>query len=104
MFCNEQAIFLNRLYSINVPNPFNNLGIFYPSIFIKGGSVDIYGSGSKTQPSQISDMILNVENSNISGYDSFDIIPKYIYITQKSGETTEIVLGGLGAIDCGELS
>lgn len=104
MFYNQQTIELNKLYIINIPSPFNNLNMFFPTIFINGGAVDIYASGSNVQPQDVSDMILSSENSNISGYDSFYVIPKYIYITQKSGTTTEIIIGGINATDLGEFS
>lgn len=104
MFYNKQTLSLNKLYAIHIPQPFNNLDLFYPTVFIKGGSVNIYASGSSEVPTSISDMVLNKENTNISGYDSFFIIPQYIYVTQNSGTTTEIIIDGLNANEIGDLS
>jgi len=101
-FYHTETIELNKLYMLNIPNPFNNLNIFYPNIYINSGSVNIYASNSVTQPVQLLDMVLSKENTNIDGHDSFFIVPRYIYVTQNSGTSTEIILGGLGITDLGE--
>ena len=101
----KYALQLNTLYKVGVQVFFNNNSVFYPYIYINSGSVDIYGSSGLQVPESISDMVLSSENTNISGHDSFCIVPTYIYITQNTGTTTEIVVDGIEIHETfGELS
>jgi len=102
---NKQAINLNTLYRIDYINSDLALGVFSPSIFINGGIVNLGSSGSLTQPTLQTQMIVSAGDANVSGYCAFStILPTYIYITQVSGSTTEIVLDGLQATALGALS
>lgn len=65
------------------------------NIWIDSGSIDIYSSNSKTQPTQLSDMTLNTEDTNVTGIMALDIIPRWIYIDQNTGTSTEIVSTGI---------
>lgn len=66
-----------------------------PNLFIKDGTVDIYGSQSATEPTTIGEMVLNSENTNVSDISGFGFIPRYIFIQQNTGVTTEIVVSGV---------
>ena len=97
-------IALNRLYKSNKGIGINKVDLqLNPNIFINSGTVNIYGSNSKIQPTSVSDMTLNAENTAINGVVLFDVIPTWIAITQNSGTTTEIVLTGVNAQDKGSI-
>ena len=64
------------------------------AIEVIGGTVDIYGS-FKTPSSAPVEMDLT--KSGFVGIDKFDVMPKYLYITQDTGTTTHIGLVGLKA-------
>lgn len=96
---NKQALSLNKIYSISAQSTFGVPHFFKPNIFIKGGTVNLYSSGSLTQPTSKTDMSLATEDSSVSNHNTFEVIPEYIYLEQASGTTTEIVLEGLIATE-----
>ena len=101
---------LDTLYQITPSVHFFNHNVFYPKIFIDGGSIDIYASegdystGKMLPPSSLSDMVLERENTNISGYDTFFMLPIYIYMTQNTGTTTNILIDGINEPDIIEVA
>lgn len=76
----------------------------YPNLFINSGTVDVYGSNSATQPTSLSSMVLNDENTGVSGIVKFEIVPKWIAIVQNTGTTTELVSYGINASAMGAIS
>ena len=103
MFVDKTIIQLNHLYRILLPNTLACIN-YKPYIYINKGTVDVYGSGCLTQPTQLSDMTLEQENTAVDGFDTFDCIPEYVCVKQNTGESTEIVVAGLKVTDLGELS
>lgn len=103
MFIDKKIIELNHLYKLNLPNVLACLS-YKPYIYVNAGTVDVYGSGCLTQPTSLSEMTLEDENTAVDGFDIFECIPEYICVKQNTGETTEIVVAGLKVIDLGELS
>lgn len=103
MFVDKTIIQLNHLYRILLPNTLAYIN-YKPYIYINKGTVNVYGSGCLTQPTHLSDMTLEQENTAVDGFDTFDCIPEFICVTQNAGTTTEIVVAGLKVTDLGELS
>lgn len=104
MFIDRQQIELNHLYGVILPNTYDGLtGAFKPYIYINSGTVDVYGSGCFTQPTSLSELTLEEENTAVDGFDTFDLIPTYIVVKQNAGTSTEIVVSGLKLNDLGEI-
>lgn len=104
MFLDNQEIQLNHLYSVALPLSYNSQqGAFKPYIYINSGTVDVYGSGGLSQPTSLSELTLEDENTAVDGFDIFDLIPTYILVKQNTGTSTEIVVSGLRLNDLGEL-
>lgn len=104
MFIATHQIQLNHLYQITLPLSYNgHQGAFKPFLFINSGTVDVYGSSSLTQPTSLSNLVLEGDATAIEGYGIFELIPSYIVVKQNTGTTTEIILSGLEVKDLGEL-
>lgn len=87
----QRELQLNTLYSTSKLGGVSGVGSqLKPNIEVVG-SVNIYGAQEEpdTPPT---DMTLFVEN--FSGFDSFSVIPSYIYIT---GEASRITVTGVKA-------
>ena len=74
------------------------------NIWIDDGTVDVRGSNSASQPTASSQMTLNTENTNVVGNLIFGMLPRYLYISQNSGTTSEIVISGVEIVDLGAIS
>lgn len=96
----QQKLELDILYKTSLvgAESYNQIN---PNIFIKDGAVDIYGSNSEEKPASISEMILEIQDTNKTGLEAFDIVPRYIAIKQNTGTTTEIIVTGVIGIDQG---
>jgi len=104
MFCNKQQLQIGRLYELSIPNPFLNLGVYKPYIYINSGSIDIYGSDSNTQPLSLLNMASVASSTDIAGFSDFNIIPRYIAISQNIGSSTEIFISGISCKDLGAIT
>jgi hypothetical protein len=95
-----------RLYRASIINRGNqNLGeSLSPYLFVNSGTVNIYSSGSATQPTALSQMTLRTEETGVSGSSPFGAVPKYIAIIQASGTSTEITSDGIEIQDLGAIS
>lgn len=95
----ETTLLLGRLYRTGPAGTQRNA-----RLFINSGTVSVYGSDSATQPTALSQMTLNTENTGVSGIKEFGLVPKYIAIVQASGTTTELVSYGINAVNLAAIS
>ena len=70
---------------------------------IHGGTADIYGITSATQPTALSEMDLNAENTGVSGIIPFGIVPKYIAVKENT-PTPVVVFSGINLKAVGTVS
>jgi len=66
------------------------------NIEVVGGTVNIYGS--QLEPDSAPTGMYKTRDGFV-GIDSFGVIPNYLYIEQKTGETTSIILSGVRATE-----
>ena len=89
---NSESVSLDTLYECGGNNFVTGQSIYiYPS----NSTVDIYVSNSSTQPAAKANMILTSSDTNIGGLQRLDIIPKWIFIEQNTGTTSEIIINGV---------
>lgn len=92
---------LNKLYRTIGENETEYEGNLMPNLWVNSGSVNLYGSKSATQPTQLADMTLNIEDTNLQGFVPLSAIADYIYLEQNSGTSTEITITGINIKDLG---
>lgn len=102
----QETIQLNTLYEVVIKPVISGVSEQGAvSLFINSGSVDVYGSNSSLTPTSLSQMVLPSVNTDVSGIESFFIVPNYIAITQNSGTTTDLSLSGIKIVrDLGAIS
>lgn len=92
----QTTLSLSRLYEIKSLGGVSGGGSALNSSIWANDLVSIYGSNSATQPSSLSDMVLEESGTDVSGMlvlpGGASSIPRYIAIT---GAATEIVATGL---------
>lgn len=64
-----------------------------PSMFVLGGTVDVYGLESDTPPASKSD--LQLEYTSVSGHNTFNAIPRYFYIEEATATVSSVILTGV---------
>lgn len=99
----QKAIELDKLYEVEIGS---NAGTeqLRQSLFIKGGTVDVYGSNSATEPTSYSDMELREQDTDLKGVIPFDTIPRYIAVKENTATVTELILSGVGCKELGTVS
>jgi hypothetical protein len=101
----QQAISLNKLYKVNKkPVLSGESEQLVTNLYVNSGNVDVYGYNGATEPSSLSDMVLNHENTEVYGTIPFFAIPSYIAIVQNEGTTTELILTGFEAEEIKNIS
>jgi hypothetical protein len=73
------------------------------SIWVNSGTVNIYSSNSAVQPYMLTQMTLNTEDTNVGGLLKVSLVPKYIYVTQNTGTSSEIRIKGIKITSKGAL-
>lgn len=91
---------LNTLYKVSAKGGINGTEQIKPNIWVKTGSVDVYGSNYSEQPTIITDMRLHANNTNIFS-EPFGVIPTYIYIVENTATATGIIVSGLDVENLG---
>lgn len=86
---------LNKLYEVKERGGVSGTEQLKPNIYIKGGSVDIYGSNSATEPTGFADMGLTSNDTNVSAVKGLDVLPRYIAIQENTATVSEIVVSGI---------
>ena len=62
-----------------------------------GGTADIYGLTSATEPANLSDMDLPAENTGVKGIIPFEAVPMYIAVKQNAATVSEVIFTGIEA-------
>jgi len=99
----QTELTLGHLYEVKGKVAFSGSEQLSPSIYINSGTLDVYSSNSATQPTAKTEMALNLGDTGISGLNRFQVIPKYIYIEQNAGTSTEIIVSGISVTDRGAI-
>lgn len=86
----KKNIELNIIYRVRAMT-YLDTGSFRPYIYIKGGTVDIYGSASFSKPTSLSDMVLSSDDTDINGVQEVLALPTYICVVANQGTPTEII-------------
>lgn len=97
----QEELQLDTLYEVSKRGDAYGTEQLAQSLSIDSGGVSVYGYNGATQPTSLAGMTLNTENVDVQGIVSFSLIPRYIYVTQTSGTTTELVATGLEIKDLG---
>jgi hypothetical protein len=100
----QQIIQLSTLYKLSKNNNNNVRKQIAHSYWINSGTVDVYTSDSATQPTALSNMTLNSEDTNVGGKNAFGELASYIAFVQNTGTTTELILNNVNAESLGSIS
>lgn len=87
---NQAELSLDTLYSITPKQPTSQP----KSIWIKDGSVNVYGSSGIEPADAPTGMQILEKGDGVTGLASIISEPVYIYVSQAEGVSTEIVLTG----------
>jgi len=100
----QRNLDLSKLYEVKrLASPSGEGSRINPSIWANN-LISIYGSDSATQPSDLNDMTLDSNNTDVSGnlvFGKDSVIPRYIAIT---GNATEVVASGLELTELSAIS
>lgn len=99
----QKTLALNTLYEVTEKGCTKGSEQLKTNLFINSGSVNVYGSNSEEVPENLTDMVLTDSSTNVTALNYFDIIPKYIAITQNAGTTTELIISGVEINNLGEI-
>jgi len=99
----KEVLQLDKLYEVAKRGGSSASEQLEPSFWVNAGSVDVYVSNSATQPTTRSQMTLDTDDVNIAGIRQFGVIPTYIFVTQNTDVTTEVVVAGLEVEDLGAI-
>jgi hypothetical protein len=91
----QSVVMLGRLYEANLRGGVSGSEQITPSLWINSGSIDVYSSNSAAQPTLLSQMTLNTDDTGVQGISSFFVIPRWLAVVQNAGTSTEIVAAGL---------
>lgn len=75
---------------------------YIANLFVVGDTVNVYGSNSATKPANLAAMVLQNENTGVTGTLPFFAVPRYIAIS--GGTPTEMVITGLAVKEIGAIS
>lgn len=92
----QNDIEVNKLYLIRLNSPSGLGEIIKPRITSIGGLVTVYGSEKEPSGLTLSNIAdkMAVAGDDVD-IDSWESLPNYICIVQKSGASTELVLSGI---------
>ena len=86
---NQFEIELDTVYELERWD--DNFKFVEPSMFIYGGTVDIYTQ--EEEPEDKTEMQL--EDTDISGHNVFETMPRYIYVEESTATVNKIILTGI---------
>ena len=88
---NQFTMALDTVYELNKRVDLDNFRA--PSLFVRGGTVDVYTSEAATPPADKSEM--HLEHTSVDGHNVFDTIPRYIYLEENVATVASIVVTGV---------
>lgn len=103
LLSNQKEVQLDTLYEVRANGFVNNYRSLVDSVCIKGGSIDIYGIDSATQPALLSDLQLDPSATALSGTEAFEVLNRYVVFKQNSGTTTSIVINAVKSLKLTDL-
>lgn len=100
----QENVALNRLYEVRVKGGIYGSEMISPSMFVDGGSVNLYSFDGDTQPATLADMQLSLGDIDISGKRRFSTLSVYFALTENQAGVSNVVFTGVDAKDLGAIS